>query len=57
MLKQEIPLEATCDKDGKTLVLKKGSFVKIIAGSHKGQYSEVGYDIHVKNFYMNKTII
>lgn len=51
MLKEKLPKEATCDKDGKILVLKKGSFVKIIAGSHKGHYCEVNYKIHIIKYY------
>lgn len=41
MIKEKLSKETSCDKDGKTLVLKKGALAKIIAGSHKGQYCEV----------------
>ncbi|XP_018576129.1 G-patch domain and KOW motifs-containing protein [Anoplophora glabripennis] len=33
--------EPVLDKDGNALILKKGVFAKIIAGSHKGNYCEV----------------
>lgn len=46
ILKVEFPKEAACDKDGKALILKTGSFAKIIAGTHKGQYCEVYKPFH-----------
>lgn len=41
MIKAELSKEASRDKEGKTMILKKGALAKIIAGSHKGQYCEV----------------
>ncbi|KAJ8971781.1 hypothetical protein NQ317_004345 [Molorchus minor] len=45
MLKAEIPADPARDKEGNALVLKKGVYAKIIAGSHTGEYCEVqGFD-------------
>lgn len=41
ILKENLPVEISCDYDRKSLVLKKGALAKIVAGSHKGQYCEV----------------
>lgn len=43
IIKEELPKEASYDRDGKTLVLKTGALAKIIAGSHKDQYCEVSF--------------
>lgn len=33
--------QPVCDKDGKVLILKRGSYAKVVAGSKKGTYCEV----------------
>lgn len=50
IIKEALPKEAARDKDGNTLVLKKGALAKVIAGSHKGQYCEVTLLKNIDNY-------